>query len=201
MGGRRAVRRPPSVGRIRAERGQFLDNWRPTHVRVHGSGPWKEPNLSSFLLCVLFSHALGLPRGTYLSFLRPTGWETADWQSLSYAVRCVRSPVARNPALTTMSEALHWVHVQEYLAGPNVEWENCLTRWTLGARNGLEGGVPLPLFQAEVAAPPRGMRLVLESAPATSGWFDQVSVAAVAPASHQNEGDRDATPIGQSGPP
>ena len=41
----------------------------------------------------------------------------------------------------------------------DAEWEEWLTRWTLGVHNALEGGVALPLFPMEVAIfrPPEAM--------------------------------------------
>ena len=39
-------------------------------IHVHGRSP-----TSSFLLCSLFSDALGLPRATYLDFPHPREWE------------------------------------------------------------------------------------------------------------------------------
>ena len=37
-------------------------------------------------------------------------------------------------------------HVQEFLAGFDSTWEDRLARWTLGVRNALEAGDPLPPF-------------------------------------------------------
>ena len=56
-------------------------------------------------------------------------------------------------------------HVQSYLAGPDDEWEERLTRWTAAVQTTQEEGVDLPRFPVEVAHLPRGTRTVPESCP------------------------------------
>ena len=100
-------------------------------VRTHGRSP-----TFSFLLCSLFCDALCLP--------------TREWEAATVRYRVVFEAYAIQPQdifLRLPNRRIYMVpHVQEFLAGIDSEWEERLTRWTLGVRNALEAGDALPLF-------------------------------------------------------
>ena len=156
-------------------------------VRVHGRSP-----TSSFLLCSLFSDALGLPRAAYLDFPHPSEWEEA---------------VGRYRALFTQDILLRLTnrrldigpHVEEYLVGLDAKWEELLTRWTLGVQNALEEGFTPSPFPVEAAPSPRGSEPVLERDHMRRGQLEQTTAAPDTTESHQNVGNRDTTSAEQPG--
>ena len=127
-------------------------------VRAH-----RRSRTSSLLWCSLVSDALGMPQAAYLDFSRSRKWEVA--------VGCYRALFA---AFGIWSHILlrltnRWLyigpHVQEYLAYFDAEWEERLTRLTLGVRNALENCTALPPFPVEAAPSPRGTEPALERNP------------------------------------
>ena len=80
-------------------------------VRAHGRSP-----TSSFLLCSLFSDALGLPQAAYLDFPRSREWAVAVGRY--HAVRRVRDPITGYPAPVNKPTALHWAPCLRILGGP-----------------------------------------------------------------------------------
>ena len=54
----------------------------------------------------------------------------------------------------------------------DVEWEERLTRWTLGFQSALKEGVVLPLFPLEVAPLPGGKGTALQSDPILREKFE-----------------------------
>ena len=109
-------------------------------VRTHARSP-----TSSFLLCSLFSDAPRLPQRAYLDFARPREWQAAasHYREVfaAYAIR------AQDILLWLPNRRIYIPpHVQEFLAGFDSTWEDRLARWTLGVRNALEAGDPLPPF-------------------------------------------------------
>ena len=131
-------------------------------LKAHGRSP-----TSSFLLCSLFSDALGLPSPTYLYFPRPRA-----------AVSCYRTlftafEIRPQYVLLRLPNRRLYIgpHVQEYLVGLDSEWEEHLTRWTLGVQNALRSGAALPTFPTGGAAPPAGEALA-SSGPRVSGQVE-----------------------------
>jgi len=170
------------------------DTWEEM-VRTHGGSP-----TSSFLLCTLFSDALGLPQGAYLDFPRPREWRAAAGHYrevfAAYGIR------PQDIVLRLQNRRIYILpHVQEFLAGLDSTWEDRLTRWTLGVRNALEAGEALPPFPTEAgtlgsinvfeprnALPPsptaagatvEGTDPALESSPLTAGVTLSVGEASV----------------------
>ena len=88
-------------------------------------------------------------------------------------------------------------HVQEFLAGLDSEWEERLTRWTLGVRNALEAGDALPLFPTVAAKTSRGAGPVLGGRPSVREQNDQGDTARETTKGRQNAGNRDSTSAGQ----
>ena len=109
-------------------------------VRTHGRSP-----TSLFLLCSVFRDALCLPRDAYLDFPRTRGWEAAAARYRVVFEACAIQPQDIFLRLPNRRICIA-PHVQEFLAGLDSEWEERLTRWTLGVRNALEAGDALPLF-------------------------------------------------------
>ena len=91
-------------------------------VRAHGRSP-----TSSFLLCSLFSDALGLLQEAYLDFPRSREWEVAvDRYRTLFVAFGSRS---QDILLLSPNRRLYiGPHVQEYLAALDAEWEERLTR-------------------------------------------------------------------------
>ena len=120
-------------------------------VRAHRRRP-----TSSFLLCSLFSDAQGLPQGAYLDFSRSREWEVAvDRYRTLFVAFGIRSQdiLLRLPNRRLYIGPL----VQEYWAGLDAEWEERLTRWTLGVQDALDEGIAPPPFPGQ-AAPHREER-------------------------------------------
>ena len=114
-------------------------------VRTHGRSP-----TSSSLLCSLCYDALCLPRDAYLDFPR-----TREGEAAASCYRVVFEAYAIQPQdifLRLPNRRVYIApHDQEFLAGLDSEWEERLTRWTLGVRNALEAGDALPLFPTAAA--------------------------------------------------
>ena len=124
-------------------------------VNAHGRSP-----TSSFLLS-MFSNALGLPQVAYLDFPRRREWEAAaDRYSALFTAFGIR--LLDNLLQLTNRRLYIGPHVQEYLVGLDADWEERLTRWTLGVQNALEEGFALPPFPVNAVPAPRGSEPALE---------------------------------------
>ena len=136
-------------------------------IRAHGRSP-----TSSFLLCCLFSDALGLPQAAYLDFPRSREWEVAVDR---YRTLFVAFGIRSQDILLRLTNRRHYIrpHVQEYLAGLDAEWEERLTRWTLGVQDALEEGIAPPPFPVQAAPSPRGTKSEIESDPMLRGQLEQ----------------------------
>ena len=90
-----------------------------------------------------------LKRSTLLS-PRSSEWEVAVRRHRALlAAFGIRS---QNVLLRLTNRRLYIrTNVQEYLAGLDAEWEERLTRWTLGVHNALEGGTAFLLVPGGVA--------------------------------------------------
>ena len=91
-------------------------------MRTHGRSP-----TSPFLLCSLFSDALGQPQEAYLDFSSAREWEVA---AAHYRERFAAYTIQQRDILLQL---LNWrlyigPHVQEFTAGFHVEWEERVTR-------------------------------------------------------------------------
>ena len=92
-------------------------------------------------------------------------WACLRWHTLNYSVRgkgggCQELPCdvhrlqdpSQDVLLRLTNRRLYIrTNVQEYLAGLDAEWEERLTRWTLGVHNALEGGTAFLLVPGGVA--------------------------------------------------
>ena len=96
-------------------------------VRAHG-----RDRTPSFLLCSLFSDALGLPSAAYLDFPRPGEWESAISR---YRTLFIAFEIRPQDVLLRLPDRRIGPHVQEYLLGRNSEWEGHLNRWVLGVQS------------------------------------------------------------------
>ena len=94
-------------------------------VRVHGRSP-----TSSFLLCPLFSDALGLPSRPYLDSPRSREWESA---ASRYRTLFTTFEIRPQDVLLRIPYRRLYIgpHFQEYLVGLESEREERLTRWVL----------------------------------------------------------------------
>ena len=162
-------------------------------VRVHGRSP-----TSSFLLCSLFSDGLGLPRAAYVDFPRPREWEAAVGR---YRALFTAFGIRSQDVLLRLTNRRLYIgpQVQECLAGLDAEWEELLTRWTLGVQNALEEGFTPSPFPVEAAPSPRGSEPVLERDHMRRGQLEQTTAAPDTTESHQNVGNRDTTSAEQPG--
>ena len=159
-------------------------------VRAHG-----RDRTPSFLLCSLFSDALGLPSAAYLDFPRPGEWESAISR---YRTLFIAFEIRPQDVLLRLPDRRIGPHVQEYLLGRNSEWEGHLNRWVLGVQSALGTGAALPPFPAAGEAPTAGEALASESDPQATGQMEPGDAAARAAENPQNDGDRDVTPAGRS---
>ena len=141
-------------------------------VRAHGRSP-----TSSYLLCSLFSDALGLPQGTYLDFPGSREREVAAGR---YRALFAAFGIHAQDILLRLTNRRLYIgpHVQSYLADLDCEWEERLPRWTLAVQTALGEGIELPLFPAEVIHPPRGTRTV-PNCPIIRGQINQEQAAPV----------------------
>ena len=95
----------------------------------------------------LFSNALGLPQAAYLDLPRLRDeWEVAVGRCRElFAAFGVQS---QDVLLRLTNRRLYnGSHAQEYLAGRGVEWEERLTRWTLGVQHALQEDTALSPFR------------------------------------------------------
>ena len=162
-------------------------------VSVHGGSP-----TSSFLLCSLFSYALGLPRAVYLDFPRPRKWEEAAGR---YRVLFTTFGIRSQDILLPLTNRRLYIgpHIQEYLVGLDAEWEELLTRWTLWVQNALEECLTPPPFPVEATPSPRGSESVLGKDQMRRRQLEQTTAAPDTTESHQNVGNRDTTSAEQPG--
>ena len=160
-------------------------------VRTHVRSP-----TSSFLLSSLFCDALCLPGDAYLDFPR-----TREWEAAAARYRVVFEAYAIQPKyifLRLHNRRIYIApHAQEFLAGLDSEWEERLTRWTLGVRNTLEAGDALPFFPTAAANTSGGAGPVLGGGPSVREQNDQGDTAGERIEGRQTAGNRDATPAGQ----
>ena len=138
-------------------------------VRNQGRSP-----TSSFLLCSLFSDALGLPQAAYIDFPRSREWQVAVGR---YRALFVAFGIRPQDILLRLTNRRLYIgpHVQEYLVGLDAEWEERLTRWTLEVQNALEEGIAPPPFPVQAAPSPRGTELEMESDQMARGQLEQES--------------------------
>ena len=151
-------------------------------VYTHGRSP-----TSSFVLCSLFSDALGLPQEAYLDFPGTREWRVA-------AASVSPSTPPRDILLQLPNRRFYiGPHVQEFLAGLQVEWEERLTRWTLGVRHALEVGDALPPFPTATADTLGAVSPGLEGEPLILGRSGQGGTAGGAIENRQTTENRDTT--------
>ena len=164
-------------------------------MRTHGRSP-----TSSFLLCSLFSVALGLLREAHLDFPRTSEWQEA---AVDYRERFAAYVIRPRDVLLRLPNRRIYIgpQVQEFLAGLHAEWEERLTRWTLGVRNALEADNTLPPFPTAAVATSGESDPVLEDAPVITGQEDLGDTAGGFIENRQAEGNWDATSGGQEPPP
>ena len=117
-------------------------------LRAHGRSP-----TSSFLLCSLFWDAMDLPQGAYLDFPRPRQWKTAAGR---YRVLFAAYDIQPQDILLRNPNQILYIgpRVQEYLVGLDAEFEERLTRGTLGIQSALEASGALPSFSTAMATTP-----------------------------------------------
>ena len=156
-------------------------------VRTHGRNP-----TSSFLLCSLFSDALGLPQEAYLDSPGTREWEVA---AAHYRERFAAYAIQPRDILLQLPNRRLYIapHVQEFQAGLHVEWEKHVTRWTLGVRHALEAGDALSPFPTAIADTLEAVGLGLEGEPLTMGRNGHGGTAGGAIENCETTGDRDAT--------
>ena len=161
-------------------------------VRAHARS-----STSSFLLCSLFSDALGLPSQAYLHFPRAREWEAAvsRYHTLftAFEIR-PQHVVLRLP----YSRLYIGPHVQEYLVGLDSEWEEHLTRRNLAVQNVLCIDTALLPFPAAVAAQPEEEALASGSDPWVRGRMETGSAADRAMENPQIAEGRDVMSLGRS---
>ena len=138
------VRQLPSATRPRTGASELLDNWRLQLVRAHGTCPREEPNLFVSLVLPVKQWSGPASTGIY-RFPTHEGMGSACWP-LSCAVCRIWHPTIGYLAPGNKPEALHWVSCPEI----PTEWEERLTRWTLGGQSTPKEGVALLLFPVEV---------------------------------------------------
>ena len=99
-------------------------------LMVHSQG--RSP-ISSFLWCSMFSDALGLPQAAYPDFPRSREWEVGvDRYHALFAAFGIQS---QNVLLRLTNWWLYFrSHERKFSAGLDAEWEELLTRWTLGVQ-------------------------------------------------------------------
>ena len=147
---------------------------------------------SSFVLCSLFSDALDLPQEASTSPLQGNGKRLPPT-----TVRCAPRTASDPKTSSTPNRRLYIrPHVQEYLAGLDAEWEERLTRWTLGVRSALEVADALPPFPTAVAATPEGMDPALENGRLARGQLEQAGSALGPTGRRETTEDGDAAPRG-----
>ena len=156
-------------------------------VRTHGRSP-----TSSFLLCSLFSDTLGLPQEAYQIFPRTREWKVA---AAHYRERFAAYVIQQRDILLQLPNRRLYIapHVQEFLAGLHVEWEERLTRWTGGVRQALEAGDALPPFPTATADTLEAVGPGLEGEPLIMGRNGQGGTVGGAIENCQTTDNRDAT--------
>ena len=108
---------------------------------------------SSFVLCSFFSDALDLPQEAYPDFPRTREWKVA---AAHYHTLFAAHGIRPQDILLRLPNRRLYVgpHLQEYSAAIDTEWEERLTRWTLGVQSALEAGDSRPPFPTSVVATP-----------------------------------------------
>ena len=109
-------------------------------------------------------YAQGLPQAVYFDFPRSREWEVAVDR---YRALFVASGVRSQNILLRLSNRRLYIgpHLQECLAGLDAEWEERLTRWTLGLQDALGGGIAPPPFPLQAAPSLKGTESTIESDP------------------------------------
>ena len=116
---------------------------------------------------------------------------------IPYAVCCVRHPTA---GYLVQSQIIYIApHVQQYLVGHDAEWEDRLTRWTLGVRSALKAGDALPSFSTAMAATPERTDRTLENDPVDTRPTEQGGAARSAAERRHAAGSRGASPCAYCG--